>query len=268
MLKGLYIASLSDISGGTIPSGAQNMLTNKDFDVYEIEGLGRPSAELSESELVGADASVFSKISVKNRNITLSVKTRSDTGKFNLYKLLGFGEKRRLFFENDAGIFYIDGYTKGATYTAKQARLDDFEVPFFCPYPWFRACREHRQDITFGSAFTARQAGDICAGIRIYASVDTTMELSAFDISDQRGNAIHYDTTSVYTPSRAGLALLVDTTPGAHSFLRLKDAKNVRIENDWVTVPVGEDTTITASIKNYARGVLGVAAWRDTWSGI
>ena len=64
MLKGLYIAGTTDY---IIPADVMNILNSKMLDVCEIDGLGRPSADLYTTELVGADASVYSGQTVKSR---------------------------------------------------------------------------------------------------------------------------------------------------------------------------------------------------------
>lgn len=262
MLKGLYVTDVSR----SIPATADNLINSRGLDVMEIDGLGRPNAELHTTELVGADASVYGTQSVKNRTITLSIQTRSNADRMGLYSRFECGKKKRLFFENDTGVYWIDGYVKGATYAAKPAQLTELEIPVFCPYPWFRSLRPHTQDFVFGNAVTIRQNGDIRAGVRIYATLDVTEKLTNFSVRDEVGNKVTYNSDIAYLPVAKAKRLLIDTTPGAHAFLRLKDVQNIRIENDWVTVPVGESTTITTSIN--AVNANGTVEWYDTWGGI
>ena len=266
MLKGLYIAGTNDY---TIPADAMNILNSKMLDVCEIDGLGRPSANLYTTELVGADASVYSGQTVKSRQITLSVKPRNDLERMRLYRLLGYGQKKRLFFENDAGIYWIDGYVKSATYAAKPAQRAEIEIPVFCPYPWFRSLLAHKVDVPFGTSFTARQSGDICAGIGASVEINTAGNMTAFGLSDSAGNAITYTSSGRYKLTGAnGHIQLVNTTPGAHAFFNAKAIQDISVTKNWVTVPPnGEIATITATF-NTNETPNGRFIWYDTWSGI
>lgn len=266
MLKGLYIAGTNDY---TIPADAMNILNSKMLDVCEIDGLGRPSADLYTTELVGADASVYSGQTVKSRQITLSAKPRNDSERMRLYRLLGYGQKKRLFFENDAGIYWIDGYVKSATYAAKPAQRTEIEIPIFCPYPWFRSLRAHEVSVPFGTSFSARQAGDIRAGIAAYAEMAAGGKLRTFELSDNVGNTVSYRSSSYYQHVGAkGYVRLVDTTPGAHGFMSAKAIQDITLANDWVTVPADEEgITITATY-NTSETPNGKFVWYDTWGGI
>ncbi len=266
MLKGLYIAGTNDY---IIPAGAMNILNSKMLDVCEIDGLGRPSADLYTTELVGADASVYSGQTVKSRQITLSVKTRNDTERMELYRLLGYGQKKRLFFENDTGIYWIDGYAKGATYAAKPAQRAEIEIPIFCPYPWFRSLRAHEVSVPFGTSFSAWQAGDICAGIRASVEINTAGDMTAFGLSDSTGNAITYTSSGRYKLTGAkGYVQLVNTTPGAHAFFNAKAIQDISVTNDWVTVPPNDGSVIITATFNTDKTPNGLFVWYDTWSGI
>lgn len=266
MLKGLYIAGTNDY---TIPADAMNILNSKMLDVCEIDGLGRPSADLYTTELVGADASVYSGQTVKSRQITLSAKPRNDSERMRLYRLLGYGQKKRLFFENDAGIYWIDGYVKSATYAAKPAQRTEIEIPIFCPYPWFRSLRAHEVSVPFGTSFSAQQAGDICAGIRVGVEINTAGDMTAFGLSDSTGNAITYTSSGRYKLTGAkGYVQLVNTTPGAHAFFNAKAIQDIGVTNSWVTVPPNDESVMITATFNTNETPNGLFVWYDTWSGI
>lgn len=264
MVKGFY----SIPAGSTaIPAGSPNLIHIDRYGIREIDGVGRPEADMYTTELVGADASVYSGQTVKSRTITLSVDAQNEYAARELYRQFPYNTKRRFVFETDYDTYFIDGIAKGMPRTQGTSCRSEFEIPIFCPYPWFRSFRAHSKNFTFNEEFGVTQAGDVRAGIEIYANLTAEAKLTVFKIVDGKGNEIRYNSDIVYTPSRAGKALLIDTTPGLHRFLRLKAVKDIRIINDWVTVPAGEDgTSITASMN--AVGASGTAVWYDTWSGI
>lgn len=263
MLKGFY----SIPAGATaIPAGSPNLIHIDRYGIREIDGVGRPEADMYTTELVGADASTYSSQAVKSRTITLSVDAQDEYSMRTLYKQFPYNTKRRLIFETEYDTYFIEGIAKGMPRTQGISNRAEFEIPIFCPYPWFRSLRPHTQDFVFGNAVTIKQDGDIRAGVRIYVALDVTEKLTFFSVHDEVGNKITYNSDIAYLPVAKAKRLLIDTTPGAHTFLRLKDIQNIRIENDWVTVPVGEDTTITTSIN--AVGAGGAIEWYDTWGGI
>lgn len=263
MLKGFYVASAG---ATTIPSTSPNLIHIDRFGIREIDGIGRPESELYTTELVGTDASAYSGQTVKSRTITLSVDAQDEYSMRALYKQFPYNMKRRLIFETEYDTYFIDGIARGMPRTQGISNRAEFEIPIFCPYPWFRSLRPHTQDFVFGNAVTITQDGDIRAGVRIYATLDVTEKLTNFSVRDETGNKVTYNSDVAYLPVAKAKRLLIDTTPGAHAFLRLKDVQNIKIENDWVTVPVGEDTTITTSIN--AVGAGGTIEWYDTWGGI
>lgn len=266
MLKGFYSIPAGSAA---IPAGSPNLIHIDRFGIREIDGVGRPQADMYTTELVGADASVYSGQTVKSRQITLSVKPRNDLERMKLYRLLGYGQKKRLFFENDAGIYWIDGYVKSATYAAKPAQRVEIEIPIFCPYPWFRSLRAHEVSAPYGTSFSARQAGDIRAGIVAYAEMAAGGKLRTFELSDNVGNAVSYRSSSYYQHvGTKGYVRLVDTTPGAHGFITTKAIQDITLTNDWVTVPPDEEgITITATF-NTSETPNGKFVWYDTWGGI
>lgn len=257
MLKGLYIAGTNDY---TIPADVMNILNSKMLDVCEIDGLGRPSADLYTTELVGTDASVYSGQTVKSRQITLSVKPRNDLERMKLYRLLGYGQKKRLFFENDAGIYWIDGYVKSATYAAKPAQRAEIEIPIFCPYPWFRSIEARQKAFAFGGdAITLQHNGDMPAGIKIYAPAQLAGRMIGFTLESGE-NRIEYGSNEVYSNSGGSTAytLICETTPGVHRFHAAKSIRDIKITGGWITVPADDSIDLSADIRYIGSGTFTV----------
>ncbi len=266
MLKGFY----SIPAGATaIPAGSPNLIHIDRYGIREIDGVGRPEADMYTTELVGTDASVYSGKTVKSRTITLSVDAQNEYATRELYRQFPYNTKRRFVFETECDTYFIDGIAKGMPRTQGVSQRSEFEIPIFCPYPWFRSLKAHEVFAPFGTSFSAQQAGDIRAGLDVYVGVNTAGKMGSFGLSDSKGNAVSYHSNSYYQITGAkGYVRLVDTTPGAHGFITVKAIQNITLTNDWVTVPPDEEeTTITATF-NTDGTPDGKFVWYDTWGGI
>ena len=266
MLKGFYVAPAG---ATTIPGTSPNLIHIDRFGIREIDGIGRPEAELYTTELVGTDASAYSSQTVKSRTITLSVDAQDEYNMCTLYKQFPYNTKRRLIFETEYDTYFIDGIAKGMPRTQGISNRAEFEIPIFCPYPWFRSLRAHEVSAPYGTSFSARQAGDIRAGIVAYAEMAAGGKLRTFELSDNVGNAVSYRSSIYYLHvGTKGYVRLVDTTPGAHGFITTKAIQDITLTNDWVTVPPDEEgITITATF-NTSETPNGKFVWYDTWGGI
>lgn len=266
MLKGFYVAPAG---ATTIPGTSPNLIHIDRFGIREIDGIGRPEAELYTTELVGTDASAYSSQTVKSRTITLSVDAQDEYNMRTLYKQFPYNTKRRLIFETEYDTYFIDGIAKGMPRTQGISNRAEFEIPIFCPYPWFRSLRAHEVSVPFGTSFSAWQAGDICAGVRVSVEINTAGDMTAFGLSDSAGNAITYTSSGRYKLTGAkGYAQLVNTTPGAHAFFSAKAIQDISVTNDWVTVPPNDGSVIITATFNTDKTPNGLFVWYDTWSGI
>lgn len=266
MLKGFYSIPAGSAA---IPAGSPNLIHIDRFGIREIDGVGRPQADMYTTELVGADASVYSGQTVKNRTITLSVDAQNEYAARELYRQFPYNTRRRFVFETEYDTYFIEGIAKGMPRTQGTSRRSEFEIPIFCPYPWFRSLRAHEVSAPYGTSFSARQAGDIRAGIVAYAEMAAGGKLRTFELSDNVGNAVSYRSSSYYQHvGTKGYVRLVDTTPGAHGFMSAKAIQDITLTNDWVTVPPDEEgITITATF-NTSETQNGKFVWYDTWGGI
>ena len=274
MLKGLYVTQPNTL---VIPSSTPDLLDSEFWGVCEVDGLGRPDATTYTTDRVGTDASFWSGLTVKSRKITLSVDAQADIYKMQLYKLLGYGEKRRMFFETDTGTYWIDGYTTGMKYTASPSAVSEFEIPFYCPYPWFRSAQYHEQPITYGGgSVSVSQNGDVCAGVEMYLPSTFVGVLAQFGLSSSDGTSFEYgsDEYQHLNGSSTSPVLLADTTPGNHRFLVKKAIRDIALTNGWCTVPtIGTTAALTATITtvsgiNFDTTADGFLRWHDTFTGI
>lgn len=270
MLKGLYIDSwVGGVRDEKIPSDAVNLVNNKDFDLREVDGLGRPDAEMYTQDKVSVDASFYSGQTIKNRTITLTVKTRNDFCRMQLYHMLGYGDKRCIFIETDAGTFWIEGYVKGASYTAKPAERQEIEISIFCPYPWFRSLKLNRMPIALNDQYNKidwlSNVGDVEAGIQLWYPAGHSDDITSISVSS--GGAIKYS-AEMRVENLKGDTLLLDATPGDY-YIR-EDVHGLSIEDVEIAggLPTINPSALPVTVRAAGASTTGYIAWYDTWSGI
>ena len=267
MLKGLYITNANN---ETIPSDAINLVNNTELDLREVDGLGRPDAEMYTQEKIAVDASFYSGQTVKSRTITLSVKTQNDLYRMILYRMLGYNDKRRIFVETDAGVYWIDGYVKGATYAAKPAVRQEVEISIFCPYPWFRSQSLNKVPVALDGQYNSvgmlSNAGDVPAGIQLWypaghADTITSIECSGGSGALELSEEIRVESLSKDT-------LLLDTTPG--DYYICDDVHGISIENVEIYgyLPTINPAALPVNVRAVGASTTGYIGWYDTWSGI
>ena len=269
MLKGFYV---TDTTEHILPQGAVNLIESDKYGIREVDGLGRPDAEMYTNSIAGADASFYIGQTVKSRTITLSVDAQNDFYRMELYKLFGYGKKKRIFLETNTGTYWIDAYAKGMTYATKPAIRTEFEIPIFCPYPWFRSVKCHEKQLKTNEQVTIHDcshSGDICAGLQLRSAlyVDVLVEQISME---NRNNAVSFDTRVATFGEEI---VLLDTTPGEHVFAggwRMTPPSNSKITGAMPTLLPYESQNIIIYVNSagsYEEDVCFLR-WYDTWSGV
>lgn len=249
------------------------------FGTLKILGLGRPDAELHSFAYAGIDASKVFGLSVPSRLITLDIHTQNDYQRMRLYRALPYGQVRRFWFGNDTGVYWIDGYATELPYDEVGHEISSFEIPIFCPYPWFRRAGQHELEIAADAAKTVHltQSGDVPAGIRIYAqgTFNQLGALESFRLSNRISGGDYFEakTDNRLVASIPGIFrnLLLDTTPGADSMglegtFSAEFLSSVDMSANLITVDPenGTDLVFTASSSTCQF----FACWYDTFTAI
>lgn len=276
MLRHLYVGDPDD---GL--SGAADLLDIRTFGTIKITGLGRPAAELSNFAYAGIDASHVSGMSIPSRTITMEVDTQNECQRMRLYRVMPFRKVLRFWIVNDTGIYWIDGYAKELPYDEIGHDISSFEIPVFCPYPWFRSKKLHEKEIIVGASELAhlKQSGDAPAGILVYAqgSASSLGKITSFRLESGTGD---YFTVSVnFASSIIGpgihRTLLVDTTPNGNLGTSGKfDAEYlayIDMSDDLITVEPDTGVDVTLDVSSVVSDMTVYqffACWYDTFTAI
>lgn len=276
MLRHLYVGDPDD---GL--SGAADLLDIRTFGTIKITGLGRPVADLSSFAYAGIDASHVSGMSIPSRTITMEVDTQNEYQRMRLYRVMPFRKLLRFWIVNDTGTYWIDGYAKELPYDEIGHDISSFEIPVFCPYPWFRSKRLHEKEITIGATelIHLKQSGDAPAGILVYAqgSLSNLGRITSFRLESGTGD---YFTASVNFVSSIIIPgihrnLLVDTTPNGNLGTSGKfDAEylaSIDMSDDLITVEPDTGVDVTLDVSSVVSDMTVYqffACWYDTFTAI
>lgn len=275
MLRHLYVgnpeARMSD---------AADLLDTRTFGTIKITGLGRPAAELSSFAYAGIDASHVSGMSIPSRTITMEVDTQNEHQRMQLYRVMPFRKLLRFWIVNDTGTYWIDGYAKELPYDEIGHDVSSFEIPVFCPYPWFRSEWMHEKEIAIGATELVhlKQTGDAPAGILLYAqgSLSNLGKITSFSLEDGAGDYFTASVNFVSSIIVPGIhrSLLVDTTPNGNLGTSGKfDAAylaSVDMSGDLITVEpdLGVDVALAVASTIDTTAYQFFACWYDTFTAI
>lgn len=268
----MYVTAPSD----KIPDGAADLLDTSTFGTIKILGLGRPEANLYSYAYAGIDASQVTGMTISDRTITLVMDTQTTCQRMLLYKMLPYKQMRRIWICNDAGIYWIDGYATELPYDEMGHEVSSFEIPVFCPYPWFRG-EYHEVQIVPGAdePLNLAHMGDAPAGIFIYAqgSFSSLGSITGFRIENSEDffeASTHFVSGSIGPVSRI---LLVDTTPGIGLGTTGRfDAEylaSIDMSSNLLTVEADTGTNISLSVNGLSvNSCQFFAGWYDTYTAI
>ena len=116
------------------------LTNNKNYTVYQIDGLEPPAATINTSPVANFDGSVFNSSRANERNVViyLTIEGDCEVNRINLYKYAKTKRAIRFYYKNEARDVYIDGYVESiqiAFFDMKQA----VQISILCPAPWFNA---------------------------------------------------------------------------------------------------------------------------------
>lgn len=276
MLKHIYVG---DTSGSKVPADAIDLIDTSMFGTIKVIGLGRPEADLYSFAYAGIDASCVSGMSVPSRTITLEVDTQNEYQRMRLYRILPYKKARRFWIVNDTGIYWIDGYVTEIPYDEEGHDISSFEIPVFCPYPWFRSVELHEKEIIVGASELVhlKQSGDAPAGILVYAQ-GTLLEIGeVLSFHLETGGGDYFEAESgarfhVHAPDIYRL-LLVDTTPGGAgldtSVMFSADVlASIDMSANLITVDPDDGVDISLTVSAASTSLRFFACWYDTFTAI
>lgn len=119
------------------------------YQVYEIDGLNPPEAQINTSSMAGVDGSKFNSAVLQERNIVLYIKIRGDveTNRLKLYQYFRTKEYCKLYYQNGSRNVYIEGYVESFP-VSPFSNNEVAQISILCPNPYFKDLTEIVNDIS------------------------------------------------------------------------------------------------------------------------
>ncbi len=119
------------------------------YQVYEIDGLNPPEAQINTSSMAGVDGSKFNSAVLRERNIVLYIKIRGDveTNRLKIYQYFRTKEYCKLYYQNGSRNVYIEGYVESFP-VSPFSNNEVAQISILCPNPYFKDLTEIVNDIS------------------------------------------------------------------------------------------------------------------------
>lgn len=156
-----------------------------EFQVYKIDGLNPPKAQINTMQIAGLDGGRYNSSVLGMRNVVIFIKLNGDVeaNRIRLYSFFRSKEWCKFYYKNGKRDVYIEGYVE-------TVEVDPFtdneimEVSIVCPNPYFKAVQEIVDDISKAlAAFEFPFAIDIGDPIP-FSSIDTSRITNVFNDSE------------------------------------------------------------------------------------
>ena len=113
---------------------------NKNYTVYQIDGLEPPQATINTSPVASFDGSRFNSSRTNERNVVvyLAIEGDCEANRINLYRYAKTKRFIKFHYKNDSRSVYIDGYVENmpiAFFDKKQL----VQISILCPSPYFKS---------------------------------------------------------------------------------------------------------------------------------
>lgn len=136
-----------------IENKRNNILTltqnESNFQVYDIEGLNPPKAQINTSNIAGIDGTKFNSSKLEPRNIVIYIKLNGnvEANRIYLYSFFPTKEYCKIYYKNNSRDVYIEGYVETVEVTSF-TNNEVMQVSILCPAPFFRGIDEIVDDIS------------------------------------------------------------------------------------------------------------------------
>lgn len=235
------------------------------WQVASITGLNPVQAQISTTDMAGADGARFNSARLATRNvvITMAIRGSMEENRLRLYRFFRTKEACRFFFQTETRNAYIDGYVETVEVGAFDKR-QKMQISILCPDPFFRSVSESKTEISnfvkhFAFPFSI-EAGDPVAfsdyvggnGTPVFnnSESETGMEITVRCLSDLSFFEISNRATGQFIrlnfPFLAGDVVYINTATGKKAIRLTRGAQTrnlfmaLDVQSTFLQLPVGE----------------------------
>lgn len=125
------------------------LTNNKNYTVYQIDGLNPPDATINTTPVANFDGSKFNSSRTNERNVVvyLTIEGDCETNRINLYRYVKTKRYVKFYYKNSTRDVYIEGYVESmpiAIFEMKQ----NVQISILCPLPFFKAVSDDAIDFS------------------------------------------------------------------------------------------------------------------------
>ena len=119
------------------------------YQIYQIDGLNPPAAQINISSSAGVDGGKFNSATLNERNIVFYIKLLGDIEKnrLELYRFFRTKEYCKIYYQNNSRNVYTEGYVESVDITSF-TNNETAQISILCPEPYFKDLIEIVDDIS------------------------------------------------------------------------------------------------------------------------
>lgn len=120
-----------------------------DYQVFNIDGLNPPQAQINTAGIAGMDGERFNSSKLNMRNVVLYVRINGDVAanRLRLYQMFPTKQWCKIFYDNGSRNVFIEGYVETHEVTSF-SNDETAQISIVCPYPYFKGVQEIVDDIS------------------------------------------------------------------------------------------------------------------------
>ena len=241
------------------------LTNNKNYTVYQIDGLNPPDATINTTHVTNFDGSKFNSSRINERNIVvyLTIERDCEVNRINLYRYIKTKRYVKFYYKNSTRDVYIEGYVESMSIAIFEMK-QNVQISILCPQPFFKAVNNDTLDFSSltsmfvfpfayeeaGAPFSAIEAitaksipnyGDIENGIIIQIrAIGTALNPQIYNLDKNEYFKIDVDVA-------AGDLITINTNRSQKSVTLLHDGtttniiNNVQLGSSWFQLLVGDN---------------------------
>ena len=126
-----------------------NLNETAKYQIYQVDGLNPPTAQINISSSAGVDGGKFNSATLDERNIVLYIKLLGDIEKnrLELYRFFRTKEYCKIYYQNSSRNVYTEGYVESFDITSF-TNNEIAQISILCPEPYFKDLLEIVDDIS------------------------------------------------------------------------------------------------------------------------
>lgn len=267
------------------------LTNNKNYTVYQIDGLHPPDATINLSKMANVDGSRFNSSSNNERNIIIYLTLEGDceANRINLYKYARTKRHVKFYYKNESRDICIDGYVESMQISIFEIK-QRVQISIICPQPYFKAANIAPVDFAlvtpkFIFPFTYEAAGEPFSVLDIGATqsvinhgdiengVIIDMKARGVVLNPQIYNITKSEFIRLNMEMAKGDEIIINTNKTQKSVMLIHEGvksniiNSMTVDSTWFQLLPG-DNIFSTGADEYAENILCTITHVDEYEGV